>query len=305
MKAILRSLFPVDVLTIGFTAVTSLISIFMVGWNILLPLNAVLIVLIAALAALSEKPERRAVRFIHRWYIVPAIFLLFKESYMLIQATDRLDWDYLFIAIDRAIFGVDPTVWLMKVTTPVLTEILQLAYVSYYFIMLAVGVELFMKHEQEKFVFTVFAVAYGFYVSYLGYLAFPAVGPRFTLHDFATLDAELPGLWLSEHIRAFINAGESIPAGVTDALRYAQRDAFPSGHTEMTLISMYLGHKFRLRSRVVLDIAGSLLIISTVYLRYHYVIDLIGGAACMLLVVWTAPPFFRRWLKFTGHPTTL
>jgi membrane-associated phospholipid phosphatase len=305
MRTSLRSLVPVDVLTIGFVLVTSVISVFMTGWNLLVPINIALTAFILALAAFAEAPGMGAIRFIHRWYIVPTIFLMFKESYMLIQATDRLDWDHVFIAADRALFGVDPTVWLMRITTPLLTEILQIAYAGYYFIMLAVGVELFLRREQEKFSYAVFVIAYGFYLSYLGYLAFPAVGPRFTLHDFATLDAELPGLWLSEAIRAAINAGESIPTGVADALRYAQRDAFPSGHTEMALLSMYLAHKFRLRSRHVIDVVGTLLVISTVYLRYHYVVDLVGGACCMLLVVWSAPPFFRRWNLFAGRPTTI
>ena len=35
-----------------------------------------------------------------------------------------------------------------------------------------------------------FTCVFGFYLSYLGYFALPAVGPRYTLHDFNSLDAE-------------------------------------------------------------------------------------------------------------------
>ena len=60
---------------------------------------------------------------------------------------------------------------------------------------------------------------------------------------------DLPGLLLTSPIRDFLNAGESIPKGALNAIVFAQRDAFPSGHAEMTLISLYLAHHYRLRSR--------------------------------------------------------
>ncbi len=75
----------------------------------------------------------------------------------------------------------------------------------------------------------------------------------------------------------------------------AQRDAFPSGHTQMALISLYLAHQYRLKSRFILYLLGTLLIISTVYLRYHYVIDVIGGVIFMIITVWTAPKIVALW----------
>jgi membrane-associated phospholipid phosphatase len=39
-------------------------------------------------------------------------------------------------------------------------------------------------------------------------------------------------------------------------------------------------------------INGTLLIAATVYQRYHYVVDLIGGAVFMVLCVLTASPLF-------------
>jgi membrane-associated phospholipid phosphatase len=37
------------------------------------------------------------------------------------------------------------------------------------------------------------------------------------------------------------------------------------------------------------------LIFSTVYLRYHYAVDVLAGAALAVLVVWTGPILHRRW----------
>ena len=44
-----------------------------------------------------------------------------------------------------------------------------------------------------------------------------------------------------------------------------------------------------------LTVFGALLIVSTVYLRYHYVIDLVGGAAFAALALSTSPALVRRW----------
>ena len=207
------------------------------------------------------------------------------------------------IAADRLIFRVDPTVWLGQFSHPLLTELLQVAYVSYYFIMLTVGVEVFLRIDEKKFSYVLFAILYGFFLSYLGYMMFPAVGPRFTLHTFQSIDRELPGIWATTPIREFLNAGESIPTAAANALALAQRDAFPSGHTQMALISLYLAHRYRLRSRYVLDVLGVLLIISTVYLRYHYVVDIIAGIVFAVVTLWSAPKLFEWWEELRTEGT--
>lgn len=296
-----RSLRPVDALVIAFLSILSIIdlvffarisdAVLLIGVNILSSLALLL------LSHSSETGTSSILKAIHNWYPVLTIFLVFKEMYIIIQSLARPDWDPLLIVIDHALFGAHPTVWLGAHASPAVTEILQIAYVSYYFIMLTVGIETFRDPDRGKFSYVLFLIVYGFFLSYLGYVAFPAIGPRFTLHDFSQLNKELPGVWVTNALRDFINAGESIPPNVANAAVYAQRDAFPSGHTEMTLISLYLAFHYRLKSRWVLLVFGSLLIISTVYLRYHYLIDVVGGVVFMLFAVWSAPILFRWWEK--------
>lgn len=294
-----RNLRAVDALIIAFTLLLSIIIVVFIDrvheWVFLLPINLSACVCIFFLAKSVTTSSNRLPRFIHDWYSVPSIFLLFKEVYVIIQSLGRSDWDSFLIAIDRALFHGDPTIWIYQFSSPMLTELLQVAYVSYYFIMLALGVELYLRKEKQRFTFVLFTILYGFFLSYLGYLAFPAVGPRFTLHSFESIDHELPGLFLTGGLRDFLNAGESIPKNAVNPYTLAQRDAFPSGHTEMTLIVMFLAHRYRLSSRYAINIAGTLLIISTIYLRYHYAIDLLGGALLMMFTVWTAPKLFRWW----------
>lgn len=301
LTSISRLLRPVDFLIIVGLALLTIfflvVSETLFHW---LAFAAVNVSIAGSILLLSFNASRRQSRFlaiVFNFYPVAMILVVFKEVHVVLQTMARPDLDPLFIAIDRWLFGVDPTVWIAQFATPVITEILQISYFSYYFTMLAVGIELYRKREHERFSSAIFTIVYGFFLSYIGYMALPAVGPRFTLHEFALLDSELPGLFFSVPLRDIINAGESIPKGAANAIALAQRDVFPSGHTQMTLISLYFAWKYHLRSRHVLTFFGTLLIISTIYLRYHYVIDIIGGVAFMVITVWTAPMLTGWWEK--------
>ena len=153
--------------------------------------------------------------------------------------------------------------------------------------------------ENHPMPYAAFMIVYGFYLSYLGYFSLPGVGPRFTLHDFALLETELPGIFLTNTLRAIINAGESIPAVRDHAIDVVQRDVFPSGHTQLTIIVMALGFRYKLKSRWVLLAFGCMLIVATVYLRYHYVVDLVAGALLAWFTFWTGDKLEAWWRTTT------
>jgi membrane-associated phospholipid phosphatase len=159
------------------------------------------------------------------------------------------------------------------------------------------GIELYRRYTIEEFDLGAFLVVYGFYLSYLGYFLLPAVGPRFTLHNFYTLDQELPGLFFTTPMRNFINAGESISSALPNVIQFVQRDVFPSGHTQLTLIVVYLGHYYHLKTRWIMTVLAGLLIIGTVYLHYHYVVDLIGGALFFVFTIWSGKKI-QMWWEF-------
>jgi len=294
-RKITSCLHSADILVIGFlTILTALNLIFAAripGWWIMVIINIVAIGSVVWLGYARHNCGSRIIRITHDWYVAPVVFFSFKEIYFMVKPIHLgRDYDDLLIAIDRWMFGVDPTHWMMQFATPLLTEVLQLAYTMFYFLFLILGYELYRRHNLDLFHYFMFTCVYGFFLSYIGYFLLPAVGPRFTLHDFMTLDQELPGVWLTPYMRWFVNSGESVVMGVSNevALATTQRDVFPSGHTMMTLVLMYLGGKYKVRSRYFIYITGVLLIIATVYQRYHYVIDLIAGAAFMVLCVATS-----------------
>lgn len=288
-----------DVLVIGFFGVLSLINIVFAlripyWWQIVL-INVVASALICWLGYARAKTGSRLLRDIHEWYVAPLVFLSFKELYYMIYPIHNgRDYDDVLLAIDKWMFGANPTEWLAQFAHPALTEILQVAYTSFYFLFILVGYEFYRQKQIDFFLFFMFTSMYGFFLSYLGYFLLPAVGPRFTLHDFSALDRDLPGLLLTPYLRWFVNVGESIPLGVPNAISLAgtQRDVFPSGHTMMTLVVMYLSAHWRVKARYIVYVIGTLLIVATVYQRYHYVIDLIAGFFFALLCIGTAWPLY-------------
>lgn len=247
----------------------------------------------------------------HRWqlahgfYMMALIPIAFKEMYYLVPAIHPVDFDAALMTIDRYIFGCDPTVCLYSIAHPVLTEILQVAYGSYYLLPFVLVVDLYRKKRRKAFKNVFMLVMLGFYLSYLGYVAVPAIGPRFTLHDFERTEEELPGLLVTSALRVYTNTGESAPPGTEYPAAAIQRDVFPSGHTEITLLVMLLAFRYRARSRWFLLVTGSLLVFGTVYLRYHYVIDLIGGAIFAWLTMLLCPlidHWWEEWKKRRALP---
>jgi membrane-associated phospholipid phosphatase len=281
----LFSLHSTDRLMIAFWSLLSLLSLTLHAripvWPWIVAGNVAACCLICALAFAARASGLKAVRWAHDWAAFPLVVFTYKEVYFLVRFIHGgRDYDRLLIAVDHALFGVHPTEWLARFANPYLTEVLQIAYSLFYVLFIAAGVELYRRSDLSAFRYCRLTVVYSFFVSYVGYFSLPAVGPRFTLHDFASIDTDLPGLFFTPFLRWFVNTFESIHAGATssEALAAAQRDVFPSGHTLLTLITIILAYKLALKIRHWLLGTGSLLIAATVYLRYHYVIDIVVGA---------------------------
>lgn len=271
------------------------------NWQTFIILNILTISFVLLLAYTAETYRYKILRIIHYLYLIPLVLLTFKEIYYFIRPLRPNDYDQLLIEIDRWLFGGDPTVFLFKFSHPIITETLQIIYGLFYFLPIILGIALLRKRKIVETDFAIFTIIYGFFLSYIGYFALPAIGPRFTLHDFQNENIELPGLFLTNFLRGVTNTVESIPPGTINPENIVQRDVFPSGHTMITLIVIYLSIKLKSRSRFFLVPIGTLLIFATVYLRYHYVIDLIGGLVFMLFCVFTSPLIFNWWSRLSSR----
>lgn len=299
LKKYFSPLQPVDFVVIVFAAFLIALDIIFhssIEHHLaLISVNVIVIIFVLEVANLDARYENKLLKSIRSWYIAPMILLTFKQLYFMVAPIHGKDYDTLLIEIDRWLFGVDPTIWLWQFSFPLLTEIIQIAYSSFYFLFIIAGYELYKKGDFEKFYYAAFLIVYGFYLSYIGYFFLPAVGPRFTLHDFSATNTELPGLFITNFLRDFVNYGESIVKGHPNPIEIVQRDVFPSGHTQLTLVLMYISVHYKMKSKLFLWVIGILLIFGTVYLRYHYVIDLIAGGLFMILTVWSAKFAYNGW----------
>ncbi|MCX6143568.1 MAG: phosphatase PAP2 family protein [Ignavibacteriales bacterium] len=304
-RTLISYLSPADLVSIVFllflTALNLVFHARLQEWFVLVIINFAIILAVVFLARGAEEKKTRLLIGLHRWYCYLIIILIFKEIYRMVHPIHPTDYDQLLISIDRWMFGVNPTQWIGQFTHPLLTEVLQIAYFSYYILFIILGLELYRRYAIQDFDKAAFMIVYGFYLSYLGYFALPGVGPRFTLHAFSSLETDLPGLWLTSFLRSIIDAGESIPPSHIDAINLVQRDVFPSGHTQLTIIVMALGFRYKTKARWLLLALGSLLIVATVYLRYHYVVDLIAGALVAWFTLWTGDMLEVWWRRTVRH----
>jgi len=195
----------------------------------------------------------------------------------------RREVDTLLIKVDLHLLGVHPTVWLERIMAPWLTDILSLAYVTYFFIpLILVGVLAFLG-PPEKCALTAFTLLFGFYMAYLTYILMPAVGPRYALT--AEQSTPLIGGPVAWYVMSLL-----------DTLEYNKWDCFPSGHTQIVLISLWFSYQCR-RGLFWLYLPMVVaLIISTVYLRYHYVIDVVAGFLWAAAAIILAPMVWRTWV---------
>jgi membrane-associated phospholipid phosphatase len=296
----LSYLAPADIVILVFLTILTGIFIWyntaIEYWFLNLSLNLILIFGIGfivtkyekkiSLNRLDESKFTSVLKILRYWYGVGAILIIFKQVYIIIYSLKPADWDPLFIQLDFFLFGVNPTQWAYQFEHPVLTEFLQIVYIYYYPMIAVIGLQLYLRHRYKEFKFTIFILFFSFCLSYLLYFFFPANGPRFHLHEFSTINIELPGLILTDYIRAFINMGESIPPGVPNPQDYVQRDAMPSLHTISAFLIMYLSWKFHMKSFRYFYLPYFIcMVVATVYLRYHYVVDIIGGLVVCAITI--------------------
>jgi hypothetical protein len=176
--------------------------------------------------------------------------------------------------IDRWIFGVEPSLWVAPYMTPWLNDLMMACYMSYFLWPVLIGAIYFVNDRMVDFDRWTLAICFFFALNYAGYLAVPAIGPRFALLD--QFDGPIRGhLWAGQLATAISHSPYI-------------RDCFPSGHAGIGMMVIYeSGRRLPRLFRVILPVAIGL-IASTIALRFHYVIDLFASAPLAAVALWLA-----------------
>jgi membrane-associated phospholipid phosphatase len=196
------------------------------------------------------------------------------------------------IAIDAFMFGGQPTVWAERLIHPWLTEIFSFCYMIFFVFAPLVALTLYLLGRKQEFRKTLVSVILCFYAGYFLYITFPAAPPRLALSNLYTL-----------HFNGTPIADAAL--GMVNILPSDSRAAFPSLHAAVTLLSLLFAWKYVRRLFWIMLPFCTGLILSTIYLRHHYVIDLIAGFALGILAFYFGPKIDDWWRSKNpslGHP---
>jgi len=199
--------------------------------------------------------------------------------------------EHYFVALDHRLFGGNPSEWTERIHHPVLTEWLQISYVLYFFLPLVVGFFLMLSGRWQLMPMLLFAVLCAAHVNAVFYVFVPVRSPFFIaeLPETAHLvryEGELAGLWLTDTLRQMLLDSTS--------MRY---DCFPSGHTFLTVTTLGMAYRLHRTAFWVILPVGVSIVFSTIYLRYHYLVDLVVGLVFETLLIWLTPHFERHWVR--------
>jgi len=235
----------------------------------------------AALVVLAVTWPGWASRIFHHWYPLLYVAFCYREMSILIPAIRRTDADQELAKLDYALWHANPTVWLERIQAPPLTEFLQIVYSLFIPAVLFVALRFWMRKDYAAFRYYAFLIATGFLVSYLGYLIVPARGPRFLLKDFQHVP--LRGLWLFGLLQSTL-----------DQLEHVTYDCFPSGHTELAILACWGSRQISRGFGSLYLVYTVCMVFATVYLRYHYTVDVVAGAFLALVLIFATPALYRK-----------
>lgn len=287
MRKVIFGLRPADTVTILFLLFLSVLTIIFYEKVPKAPtlVSTYFILIVSQIITIRFKNRGWFLGLLHDLvFPVICVLVIFDSLGRLVHYVNPDDIDPILIRLDYLIFHGHPTVMLEEIMSPLLTDILQVAYSTYYFIPIIFGATFLLNNQKGEFDRIVFLILFCFYLSYLCYILMPALGPRFTISHLQS--TELQGLFLAEPIQRLLNQLEGI-----------KRDAFPSGHTAIPLVVLYLAYRFkRVLFWIFLPVVSAL-IFSTVYCRYHYVVDVIAGFGLAILTIFLGEIFYEWWLK--------
>lgn len=237
---------------------------------------AILVFLVAARYAIGSDETGPMTVFVDSAEVLRDFlpFLVFSVTYAsfrlnLVGSLLGADRDSELLRLDRLLFGETPSVAMERWVTPWLTDTLAVCYFLHLVLPPALAIWLY-RREHRLFRSLLLAVLLAGFLGSIGYLAVPAVGPAVAFADLFRV--ELAGTFF-----------EPI-TGLLDVAR-APRDVFPSLHVGISSVVLWVAaRKSRWLAAAILPlVVGNW--VATLYLRYHYAVDVLAGWATAALAI--------------------
>ena len=296
----------VDYTTQGYAALVGFLVLFFHNetvphWPSLLVIHAANLALVHWLILVhSRRLQMRGLDFVRHFYPVLLYAWFFYETGLLNRMFFGNYLDPVTIRWDQALFGCQPSVLFMqRLPYLAVSELFYASYFSYYLMIAGVGVALFLRNR-EQFFHYVSVISFVFYLCYLVYIFLPIAGPCVFFHQVPgyALPPELQQLGSTDVYPAKVKAGIFFRLM---ALLYRWFDspgaAFPSSHVAIACCTVYFSFRYLRRIRFFHLGVAILLCLSTIYCRYHYAVDVLGGLASAVVLL---PLGNRLYAKFGG-----
>lgn len=285
----LRDLTPADAVVIVYLAV--LLAVTALGDG---PRRATALgylaadILVFAVALVLSKTDllpRRAAEVVHRLALFTAVFGTFTQLHYILPTARATQVDAEIVAFDELVFGVEPALALDRFVTTATVEWFSFFYFGYFIVIAAhVFPFMFLGKDGRLVSELTFGLVTLFCVGHLLYLVVPGFGPYQHLAARFTRELDGPVWW--PLVKATVDAGDV----------RARTDIFPSLHTAApTFLAIFSTRHRRVGTfRVTwlpMVFFASQITLSTMFLRWHYLVDVIAGLALAAVVARLSPRF--------------
>jgi membrane-associated phospholipid phosphatase len=242
------------------------------SWNSWLFVNFLCLVALGLLV--RNQQHSPAWGFLHDWYPLLMFIVCFEEvSHLSFLLRDAWQDQYL-LRLEAWLFPMAPTVWLGRLGSPAVTELMELGYFSYFVLFMIVGGVLYARKDKHAYRQVMDATVLSYLICYAAFILFPTEGPAYTLaaqHDF-----QLPGggpfHWAVTLIQK--NAG-------------VHGNAFPSAHVAGGVVALIFAWRHAPKVGLSITPLVILLCLGAVYDRYHYLSDVAAGVVVgAVLAAW-------------------
>lgn len=265
----------IDVLFFVYLFISTGFLIF--AWNSSTPLytqlwvRILLVPSILALIYFSSKTSNYFIKLMRIGYPIVVSAYFYSETFFYNKLFFS-NIDPLLFKIDNAIFGLQPSLEFSLIfSNKLFSELMYFSYFFFYLLIFLFLLYIFLKRNSH-FEEIVFKLTASFYIFYLIFSFIPSAGPQFYL---LYPENKLPDAYIFNQIMRFIQKIGEQPTG-----------AFPSSHVGISLIILNLSKKYApgfFKKTIVLVI---LLILSTVYIKAHYAVDIIGAFFIVPLMIY-------------------
>ena len=225
------------------------------------------------------RPHLRVLRDWFPFLLIPVMYWsLWGDATHLLVHHDR---DAALMAWDQRLFHCQPSLALQRFITPSLTAWMRFAYNSHPILTFLVPCFIYLRRSQSDFRRTMSGLVTLAFFGFVGYTLVPAVGPMYAFQGQFSVPLYQP--------YALIQHG----ADFMDFARI-RRDVFPSMHVAFSFMVWLYAWRHSRRLFWILSPLVVSLWVSTVYLRYHYLVDCVAGFVLVPLCLYLGDYLFQR-----------